>query len=62
MEKSPNEFDDVDFNTLNENQVTGVKPCIEAWPYRDDNVTMEILLRLCKEPEDWLSSYALCPK
>ncbi|PPD69511.1 hypothetical protein GOBAR_DD33604 [Gossypium barbadense] len=62
MEKSPNGWDDVDFNFLGETQLDEVKPCNEAWLYRDNNVTAEILLGLCKKPRNWLPDYAFGPE
>ncbi|PPE02091.1 hypothetical protein GOBAR_DD00864 [Gossypium barbadense] len=42
MEKSLNSWDDADFNTLDEAQLDGLKPCNEAWSYGDNSVTVKI--------------------
>ncbi|PPD85719.1 hypothetical protein GOBAR_DD17324 [Gossypium barbadense] len=38
IEECPNNWDDVDFITLDETQLDRIKPCNEAWPYGDNSV------------------------
>lgn len=47
MEKSPNGWDDVKFNTLSKVQLDRINPCNEDWPYEDNSVIIDILLVDC---------------